>query len=171
MQPVLVQAAILTGRRNKDATTLKEVDDSVDRIVAGMEGTPMVDSKSKSLVAYHEVLPLPAPGDHRASAVLVSVVHHAGWQLPGVHAAGRTDLLVPVPRCWHVWQHQGTCASCTACQSHWHLPAASLRVVAGGAVSPSHTRPGPLQWHRHTCCRARFQQHAWCRWATRCAPP
>jgi hypothetical protein len=27
----------------------------VDRIVAGMEGTPMVDSKSKSLVAYHEV--------------------------------------------------------------------------------------------------------------------
>ena len=27
----------------------------MDRIVAGMEGTPMVDSKSKSLVAYHEV--------------------------------------------------------------------------------------------------------------------
>jgi cell division protease FtsH len=27
----------------------------VDRIVAGMEGTPMVDGKSKSLVAYHEV--------------------------------------------------------------------------------------------------------------------
>lgn len=35
--------------------SLAEVDDSVDRIVAGMEGTPMVDSKSKSLVAYHEV--------------------------------------------------------------------------------------------------------------------
>ena len=35
--------------------SLSEVDDSVDRIVAGMEGTPMVDSKSKSLVAYHEV--------------------------------------------------------------------------------------------------------------------
>ena len=33
----------------------QEVDDSVDRIVAGMEGTPMVDGKSKSLVAYHEV--------------------------------------------------------------------------------------------------------------------
>merc|ERR1712032_520792 len=29
--------------------------DSVDRIVAGMEGTPMTDGKSKSLVAYHEV--------------------------------------------------------------------------------------------------------------------
>ena len=55
--PWPVQAAILTGRRNKDATSLKEVDDSVDRIVAGMEGTPMVDSKSKSLVAYHEARP------------------------------------------------------------------------------------------------------------------
>ena len=50
-----MQAAILTGRREKAAITLKEIDDSVDRIVAGMEGTPMVDSKSKSLVAYHEV--------------------------------------------------------------------------------------------------------------------
>ena len=50
-----MQAAILTGRRSKSAVSLKEIDDSVDRIVAGMEGTPMVDSKSKSLVAYHEV--------------------------------------------------------------------------------------------------------------------
>lgn len=33
----------------------QEIDDSVDRIVAGMEGTPMTDGKSKSLVAYHEV--------------------------------------------------------------------------------------------------------------------
>ena len=37
------------------ATCEQEIDDSVDRIVAGMEGTPMVDGKSKSLVAYHEV--------------------------------------------------------------------------------------------------------------------
>lgn len=52
---LLNEAAILTGRRSKTATGLKEIDDSVDRIVAGMEGTPMVDSKSKLLVAYHEV--------------------------------------------------------------------------------------------------------------------
>ncbi|KAL3144023.1 ATP-dependent zinc metalloprotease FTSH 2, chloroplastic [Trebouxia sp. C0010 RCD-2024] len=52
---LLNEAAILTGRRSKSAVSLAEVDDSVDRIVAGMEGTPMVDSKSKSLVAYHEV--------------------------------------------------------------------------------------------------------------------
>jgi cell division protease FtsH len=52
---LLNEAAILTGRRNKAAITNAEIDDSVDRIVAGMEGTPMVDGKSKSLVAYHEV--------------------------------------------------------------------------------------------------------------------
>ncbi|EIE25977.1 hypothetical protein COCSUDRAFT_22213 [Coccomyxa subellipsoidea C-169] len=52
---LLNEAAILTGRRSKAATSNKEIDDSVDRIVAGMEGTPMVDGKSKSLVAYHEV--------------------------------------------------------------------------------------------------------------------
>ena len=52
---LLNEAAILTGRRNKTAITDAEIDDSVDRIVAGMEGTPMLDGKSKSLVAYHEV--------------------------------------------------------------------------------------------------------------------
>ena len=52
---LLNEAAILTGRRNKQAITNAEIDDSVDRIVAGMEGTPMIDGKSKSLVAYHEV--------------------------------------------------------------------------------------------------------------------
>ena len=52
---LLNEAAILTGRRGKEAITLSEIDDSVDRIVAGMEGTRMTDGKSKSLVAYHEV--------------------------------------------------------------------------------------------------------------------
>lgn len=37
------------------AVRYKEIDDSVDRIVAGMEGKPLVDGKAKSLVAYHEV--------------------------------------------------------------------------------------------------------------------
>ncbi|GMH07839.1 hypothetical protein Nepgr_009679 [Nepenthes gracilis] len=49
------EAAILAGRRGKDKITLKEVDDSIDRIVAGMEGTKMTDGKSKMLVAYHEI--------------------------------------------------------------------------------------------------------------------
>ncbi|KAL0540709.1 hypothetical protein IC582_020720 [Cucumis melo] len=49
------EAAILAGRRGKDKITLKEIDDSIDRIVAGMEGTTMTDGKSKILVAYHEI--------------------------------------------------------------------------------------------------------------------
>lgn len=52
---LLNEAAILTGRRGKTAISAKEIDDSIDRIVAGMEGTIMTDGKSKSLVAYHEV--------------------------------------------------------------------------------------------------------------------
>ncbi|KAL9279536.1 ATP-dependent zinc metalloprotease FTSH 6 [Arabidopsis thaliana] len=49
------EAAILAGRRGKDKITLTEIDDSIDRIVAGMEGTKMIDGKSKAIVAYHEV--------------------------------------------------------------------------------------------------------------------
>ncbi|KAK9093073.1 hypothetical protein Syun_027984 [Stephania yunnanensis] len=52
---LLNEAAILAGRRGKAAISSKEIDDSIDRIVAGMEGTVMTDGKSKSLVAYHEV--------------------------------------------------------------------------------------------------------------------
>ena len=52
---LLNEAAILTARRRKDAITMLEVDDAVDRVVAGMEGTPLVDSKSKRLIAYHEI--------------------------------------------------------------------------------------------------------------------
>jgi cell division protease FtsH len=52
---LLNEAAILTARRRKEAITLAEIDDAVDRVVAGMEGTPLVDSKSKRLIAYHEI--------------------------------------------------------------------------------------------------------------------
>ncbi|KQK18862.1 ATP-dependent zinc metalloprotease FTSH 6, chloroplastic [Brachypodium distachyon] len=49
------EAAILAGRRGKDRISVKEIDDSTDRIVAGLEGTSMTDGKSKTLVAYHEI--------------------------------------------------------------------------------------------------------------------
>jgi cell division protease FtsH len=52
---LLNEAAILTARRRKEAITMLEIDDAVDRVVAGMEGTPLIDSKSKRLIAYHEV--------------------------------------------------------------------------------------------------------------------
>lgn len=52
---LLNEAAILAARRRKEAITMLEIDDAVDRVVAGMEGTPLVDSKSKRLIAYHEI--------------------------------------------------------------------------------------------------------------------
>ncbi|MFM7545770.1 MAG: cell division protein FtsH, partial [Synechococcales cyanobacterium] len=52
---LLNEAAILTARRRKDAITMLEIDDAVDRVFAGMEGTPLVDGKSKRLIAYHEI--------------------------------------------------------------------------------------------------------------------
>ncbi|MEL6249893.1 MAG: AAA family ATPase, partial [Cyanobacteria bacterium J06627_15] len=52
---LLNEAAILTARRRKEAITMREIDDAVDRVVAGMEGTPLVDGKSKRLIAYHEI--------------------------------------------------------------------------------------------------------------------
>ena len=52
---LLNEAAILTARRRKEAITMLEINDAVDRVVAGMEGTPLIDGKSKRLIAYHEV--------------------------------------------------------------------------------------------------------------------
>nr|YP_009392130.1 Cell division protein FTSH [Periphykon beckeri]ARW60478.1 Cell division protein FTSH [Periphykon beckeri] len=52
---LLNEAAILTARERKDQITLQEIDKAIDRIIAGMEGTPLIDSKSKRLIAYHEI--------------------------------------------------------------------------------------------------------------------
>jgi cell division protease FtsH len=52
---LLNEAAILTARRRKEATTITEIDDAVDRVIAGMEGKPLTDGRSKRLIAYHEI--------------------------------------------------------------------------------------------------------------------
>lgn len=52
---LLNEAAILTARRRKDSTSMSEVDASIDRVISGMEGTAIIDSKTKRLIAYHEV--------------------------------------------------------------------------------------------------------------------
>jgi len=52
---LLNEAAILTVRRDKKATTQDEINSAIDRVIAGLEGAPLLDSKSKRLVAYHEV--------------------------------------------------------------------------------------------------------------------
>jgi cell division protease FtsH len=52
---MLNEAAILTARRRKDAITGLEIDDAIDRVTIGLTLTPLLDSKKKRLIAYHEV--------------------------------------------------------------------------------------------------------------------
>ncbi|MGB7250489.1 MAG: ATP-dependent zinc metalloprotease FtsH [Phormidesmis sp.] len=52
---LLNEAAILTARRRKDAITMLEVNDAIDRLTMGLSLTPLLDSKKKRLVAYHEI--------------------------------------------------------------------------------------------------------------------
>ncbi|UBF23869.1 ATP-dependent zinc metalloprotease FtsH [Kovacikia minuta CCNUW1] len=52
---LLNEAAILTARRRKDAITMLEIDDAIDRITIGLSLTPLLDSKKKRLIAYHEI--------------------------------------------------------------------------------------------------------------------
>ncbi|MGF1515887.1 MAG: ATP-dependent zinc metalloprotease FtsH [Elainellaceae cyanobacterium] len=52
---MLNEAAILTARRRKDAVTHLEIEDAIDRITIGLTMNPLMDSKKKRLVAYHEL--------------------------------------------------------------------------------------------------------------------
>jgi cell division protease FtsH len=52
---LLNEAAILTARRRKDAVTEEEVLDAIDRVTIGLSLTPLLDSKKKWVIAYHEV--------------------------------------------------------------------------------------------------------------------
>ncbi len=52
---LLNEAAILTARRRKDAVTMLEVNDAIDRLTIGLTLNPLMDSKKKRLLAYHEV--------------------------------------------------------------------------------------------------------------------
>jgi len=52
---LLNEAAILATRYKKSSISKNEVNQAVDRIIGGIAGTPMEDSKNKKLIAYHEV--------------------------------------------------------------------------------------------------------------------
>ncbi len=52
---LLNEAAILTARRRKEAIEPLEIDDAIDRVTVGLTLTPLLDSKKKRLIAYHEV--------------------------------------------------------------------------------------------------------------------
>ncbi|AGY59125.1 ATP-dependent zinc metalloprotease FtsH [Gloeobacter kilaueensis] len=52
---LLNEAAILAARRRQNEITMRDIDDATDRVIAGLEKQPLVDSKKKRLIAYHEV--------------------------------------------------------------------------------------------------------------------
>jgi cell division protease FtsH len=52
---LLNEGAILARRRRNTTILAKEINDSIDNIVVGMEGTIMINGRSKSHVAYHEI--------------------------------------------------------------------------------------------------------------------
>ncbi len=111
-----MQAAILTGRRSKTEVSVSEIDDSVDRIVAGMEGTPMVDSKSKSLVAYHEVghavCGTLTPGNPRACCCKSCSFTACSWWCVSDYCQPLFDVCQPlfdVSHCCLLWCNMSSC--------------------------------------------------------------
>ena len=52
---LLNEAAILATRYKKQIITKNEVNEAADRIIGGIAGTTMEDTKNKRLIAYHEV--------------------------------------------------------------------------------------------------------------------
>ena len=52
---LLNEAAILAARRQQLEVKDKDIDDAIDRITIGLTKPPLLDSKTKRLIAYHEV--------------------------------------------------------------------------------------------------------------------
>ena len=52
---LLNESAILATRYKQETITKKEVNEAEDRIIGGIAGTTMEDTKNKKLIAYHEV--------------------------------------------------------------------------------------------------------------------
>jgi len=52
---LLNEAALLAARRDKPAVTMHEIDEAVDRIIAGLEKkNRLINDKERTIVAYHE---------------------------------------------------------------------------------------------------------------------
>ena len=62
---VINEAALLTARRSKPAITMSELEEAIDRVVAGPERrTRLISDKEKRVIAYHE-------GGHALTAYLL----------------------------------------------------------------------------------------------------
>ncbi|MBE7382199.1 MAG: ATP-dependent zinc metalloprotease FtsH [Leptolyngbya sp. SIO1E4] len=64
---LLNEAAILTARRRKEAVTMQDIEDAIDRLTIGLSLTPLLDSNRKRMTAYHEV----------GHALLTTLLEHA----------------------------------------------------------------------------------------------
>ena len=64
---LLNEAAILTARRRKEAITMEDIEDAIDRLTIGLSLTPLLDSNRKKMTAYHEV----------GHALLTTLLEHA----------------------------------------------------------------------------------------------
>ncbi|MDX2271377.1 MAG: ATP-dependent zinc metalloprotease FtsH [Cyanobacteriota bacterium] len=64
---LLNEAAILAARRQKKAVSNQDIDDAIDRITIGLTKPPLLDGKSKRLIAYHE----------SGHALLMTLLEHA----------------------------------------------------------------------------------------------
>ena len=52
---IMNEAALLAGRKNRDAVAMEDLDEAVDRIIAGLEKkNRVINPKEKEIVAYHE---------------------------------------------------------------------------------------------------------------------
>jgi cell division protease FtsH len=102
---LLNEAAILTARRRKEAIEMVEINDAIDRVVAGMEGTPLIDSKAKRLIAYHEIghaiVATLSPGQDPVAKVTIIPRGQAGgltWFLPNEEQGlvSKTQLMAQI---------------------------------------------------------------------------
>jgi cell division protease FtsH len=87
---LLNEAALLAARRDKPHVTMLEIDDAVDRIVAGLEKkNRLINEKERTIVAYHEA-------GHAVVAERVPTadpVHKISITPRGVAALGYTQQL------------------------------------------------------------------------------
>ena len=108
------EAALLAARKDKPAVEMKDLDEAIDRLIAGLEKKRVMSDKERRIVAYHEsghaivasVLPGLDPGAQdldRAARIRRARVHDAaaargslpadarGSPQPALGAAGRTE--------------------------------------------------------------------------------
>ena len=48
------EAALLAARRDKTAVDMRDFDDAIDRLIAGLEKKRVINQKEREIVAYHE---------------------------------------------------------------------------------------------------------------------